>query len=183
MITGSELVRIVSAIPAVAIACGDVPGGRRGVDEQRLARLERGDHAVADPPLLVDLELEPVAEGVLVGGEVGQHGAAVGAPRVAGAGEDREIAPRGHRGDRELLLEPGDADRALRAQQVEDPRRVATRRAIAAPSSSAHRSREATSLVGRECIGGARRDSGDARCVIVVESREIDNETDIFALD
>jgi hypothetical protein len=55
-----------------------------------------------------------------VGRELGEHRAAVGAARIAALGEQGEIAAGGHRRDAETLLESGDAEAALGAQQLQD---------------------------------------------------------------
>ena len=100
-------------------ACGE-EGGRRAVDEDRLARLEQSEHGLGEPLLGVDLHLEPLQERVLVAGEAGQDGPAVRPSRDTAALELVEVAPRGHRRDPELGLEGGHRHAAVLPEALRD---------------------------------------------------------------
>ena len=80
--------------------------------------LERGHNRLREPGLDIDVGLHPALEGILVGGQLGQHGPAVRPPRIAGLRQQGQITPGGHGGDAEALLHRGDAHRALLAQQL-----------------------------------------------------------------
>jgi hypothetical protein len=161
VITGSEFVSTVSAIEEAVIA--------RGVDEQGLAGLDRCEDGVRDPLLLVHLELETVVEGVLVGGEVGQHRPAVCAACLTVAREGSQVAPRGHRRDRELLLQSRHADGVLRPQHLQDqpaPFLGDERGGFGAQAVTVAQSRPS---IGAKC---SRRAAAPRRAVTVAACRE-----------
>ena len=100
----------------------DEVGGGRGVQEHRLARREHRDGRLGQLGLGPGGDLDARGEGILLRGDRGQHGTAVGAPSQPLALELHQVAAGGHRRDAELGLDLGHGDGAGFAQQRGDRR-------------------------------------------------------------